>query len=400
MESTDIIAVADCDSFFVSCEQNERPELWGKPVCVMGNNDRCIVARSAEAKKAGVRMGMPYFMAIKEFPNVIYLSGHMDLYKRKSKEVMGTLRNYIPEMEQYSIDEAFLNFKGLRKLYQKDYYEIGQFLRTEIKEKTGIPVSIGISTSKTLAKIASYQAKKSQERVYMLCALSHTELAKTKLEDVWGIGRRLAPKLNQYGITNALELVETSDEWLIKKLGKRGLELKQELLGNYVYKINPNPSLPKSIQKTSTFPDFTSDKNYIKNALHHHIHSACKKLRITEYPDVTLQCSTVEIILKTKDFLYFSQKTDLKFPTNWELDIIDAIDKMFEEIYNPEIIYRASGIVLSNLINDSKSQLSLFSCGDENAYKKNSLGKCIDSLEAKFGKNIVKTGFYNNIKDI
>ena len=400
MENTDIIAVADCDSFFVSCEQNEQPELWGKPVCVMGNNDRCIVARSAEAKQIGVRMGMPYFMAIKEFPNVVYLSGHMDLYLKKSKEVMETLREYIPEIEQYSIDEAFLNLKGLQKLYKKDYYEIGQFLRKEIKEKTGLPVSLGISTSKTLAKIASYKAKKSQDRVCLFSALSHSELEKTNLEDVWGIGRRLAPKLNQYGITNALELVETSDEWLIRKLGKKGLELKGELLGKYIYKINTNFTLPKSIQKTSTFPEFTSDKNYIKNALHHHIHTACRKLRITDFPGISQQCSTVEILLKTKDFLYFTEKMNLKFPTNWELDIIEAADKMFEKIYNPGIIYRSSGIVLSNLINDSKSQLSLFGERDENAHKKISLGKCIDNLEAKFGKNIVKTGFYNNVKDI
>lgn len=400
MNGTDIIAVADCDSFFVSCEQNENPELWGKPVCVMGNNDRCIVARSAEAKKIGVRMGMPYFMAIKEFPNVIYLSGHMDLYLKKSKEVMSVLREYIPEMEQYSIDEAFLNFKGLRKLYKKDYVELAQFIRQEIKERVGIPVSIGISTSKTLAKIASHQAKRGKERVYCITALSRKELTSTKIDDIWGVGRRLAPKLTQYGITNASEFVNMSDDWLIKKLGKRGLELKEELLGKYIYKINTESTLPKSIQKTSTFPEFTSDKNYIKNALHHHIHSACRKLRTTDLPDISLQCCTVELILKTKDFQYIAAKSDLKFPTNWELDIVELVDKMFEDVYNPDTIYRSSGVVLLNLINNSKTQLTLFDERDENADKKESLGKCLDSLEEKFGKNIVKTGFYNNIKDI
>ena len=397
---SDVIAVADCDSFFVSCEQNENPVLWGKPVCVLGNNDRCIVARSKEAKSIGVRMGMPYFMAIKEFPNVIYLSGHMDLYIKKSNEVMSVLKNYVPEMEQYSIDEAFLNFKGLKKLYKMDYWDFAKFLRKELKEKTGIPVSIGVSTSKTLAKLASHQAKKSKEGVYFITALSKKELSNTDLSDIWGFGRRLAPMLNKYGITNALEFINMRPELLTKLLGKRGIEMKDELSGKYVYKIDTNISLPKSVQKTSTFPQFSSDSSYIKNALHYHIHTACRKLRNTDIPGVTLKCTTVEVLLKTKDFQYFSEKSELSMPTNWELDIISAVDKMFDKIYRPDIIYRSSGVVLMNLISDSKSQLSLFDDNFEVENKNNKLGECLDKLEAKFGKNIVKTGFYNNIKDI
>ncbi len=392
MKMKDIIAVADCDSFFVSCEQNENPSLWNKPVCVLGNNDRCVVARSREAKKVGVRMGMPYFQAIKEFPGVVYLSGHIDLYAKKSKQIMTILKNYVPEMEQYSIDEAFLNYKGIQKLYNKDPYELSVFLRKELKEKTGIPVSIGVSTSKTLAKIASHRAKNNGTGICVIDKLSEKELLELSINDIWGFGRRLVPKLKQYGITNAFEFINMNSDLLAKLLGKRGTEIKDELLGKYVYKIDTEVSLPKSIQKTNSFPQFSSDKTYIKNELHRHIHTACKKLRNTDIENVSLKCLSVELMLKTKDFQYFCKKCELSMPTNWELDIIVEVDKMLEELYIPNIVYRACGIVLFNLINDSKNQLSFFDMNELGKPKSQNLGKCIDKLEEKFGKNIIKIG--------
>lgn len=396
----DIIAVIDCDSFFVSCEQNERPELFGKPVCVLGNNDGCVVARSREAKKVGVRMGMPLFMAKKEFPTVIYLSGQMDLYVKKSNEIMSLLKKFFPDVEQYSIDEAFVSFKGLQKLYNKNYFEIAKYVRDEIKQQTGIPVSIGVSTSKTLAKLASRRAKNSRDGVYIISKLCQQELTRTNLDEIWGLGRRLAPKFNKHGVNSALEFVELSDNFIKKLMGKKGYELKQELLGNSIYKVDSSISLPKSIQKTSSFPKCTSDKEYIKNSLHYHIHTVCKKLRTTDIEGITLKCGGIGLYLKTKDFQQIYEKIDLEIPTNWELDVIEKVDKMFECVYCSTTLYRSSGVVLYNLISDYQNQLSLFNQNVEKLEKSEKLGACIDKIESKFGKNIIKTGFFKNIKDI
>ena len=169
-------------------------------------------------------------------------------------------------------------------------------------------------------------------------------------------------------------------------------------MGNSIYKVDSTISLPKSIQKTSSFPKCTSDKDYIKNALHYHIHTACKKLRQTEIEDITLKCSGIGLYLKTKDFQQIYEKTDLEIPTNWELDVIDVVDKMFERVYCPTTIYRSSGVVLYNLVSDYKSQLSLFNPNAEKIEKSAKLGACIDKIESKFGRNIIKTGFFKNIK--
>ncbi len=396
--SSDIIAVVDCDSFFVSCEQNETPELWGKPVCVLSNNDGCVIARSKEAKKLGIRMGMPYFMAKKQFPSAVYLSGNHDLYSVKSKQIMQMLYEYSPEIEQYSIDEAFLNFKGLQKFYQKDYFEMAVFIRAEIKEKTGIPVSIGVSRTKTLAKLASKRAKNSDEGVYVISSsMISKELENTQVGDVWGFGKNITPLLLKHGVTNALEFINFSDSMLKRLLGKRGIEMKKELSGELVYPINMEYTLPKSIQHTSSFPEFTSDKTYIKNALNIHIHSTCKKLRRSAHDNSGMKCNAVMVMLRTKDFQVYTDKTTLSSPTNWEFDVGAAAAELFEKLYNPSMIYRSCGVVLFNLTTDSESQLSLFDAPINNE-KAEKLANCLDNLENKFGRNIVTTGFYKATK--
>ena len=147
-----IIALVDCDSFFVSCEQAVNPELKNKPVCVLSNRDGCVIARSREAKKMGIRMGLPYFMAKSDFPGAIYLSGNHDLYRQTSAKVMNLLRELTPTVEVYSVDEAFVDLTGLERLYKKNSLDIARHIRAEILEKIDIPVSIGLSSSKTLGQ--------------------------------------------------------------------------------------------------------------------------------------------------------------------------------------------------------------------------------------------------------
>ena len=159
MPKYNVIALVDCNNFFASCEILFNPTLKGKPVCVLSNNDGCIVARSNEAKALGIKMGMPYFMAKKQFKNVIYLSGNHSRYNEISKRVMTKLYDYTPNVEVYSIDEAFLDLGGTRKLHRCSYEEIIEKIRLDIKNDIGIDVSIGLSYSKTLAKLACEKAK-------------------------------------------------------------------------------------------------------------------------------------------------------------------------------------------------------------------------------------------------
>jgi len=388
MEKQRVIALIDCDSFFVSCEQKRNPDLKYKPVCVLSNSEGCVISRSKEAKKMGVRMGEPYFMAKKEHPKAIYITADHDYYSTVSAQVMAVLRNFSPYVQVYSVDEAFVDFTGLTKLYKRNYRKLAQYLREKILTEVDIPVSIGVSSTKTLSKLASDKAKLIPGGV---CLIGRSkikrELQKTSIDEIWGIGRRLTKKLKRSGILTALELVSKSDYWLDKEIGINGIELKHELLGEMVSPVSNVEKVPKSIQNTRAFGIFTSDFNYIKNELNRHIHTSCRKLR-----SYNTKCLQIGVMLRTKDFRVFYVKKDLLAPVDFELEISNVAMKLLEQIYNPEILYRSTGVVLSKIGEQGNEQLSLYS--DVSVWKnKEKLARCLDKLEAKFGRNIVQTGF-------
>lgn len=388
MEEKKVIALVDCDSFFVSCEQKMHPELKGRPVSVISNKDGCVISRSKEAKKMGVRMGEPLFMAKKEHPKGIYVVAHHDLYAKISREVMSLLKNFSPTVEVYSVDEAFVDFTGLSKLYKMDYVFMAKFLRQKIKDELDIPVSIGLSSSKTLAKLASDKAKNVPKGIYVIDSEHcNEELHNTKIEEVWGIGRNLTKLFHQSGIINAYELTQKSDEWLDKKVGIRGKEMKHELLGETVSPVTNYVKPPKSIQNTQALGVFTSDINYIKNELNRHIHRSCAKLR-----RIGAKASIIGVMLRTKDFRVIYDKKVLERPTCYEWEVADVSYKLLDSIFSPDIIYRSTGVVLEGITYDSGEQLFLFSDYEEDT-KNEKLAACIDKLEYKFGRDIVKTGF-------
>lgn len=388
MAKKHVIALVDCDSFFVSCEQAVNPELKGKPVCVMSGRGQCVISRSKEAKKLGIRMGMPYFQIEGAMKKAIYINANHDLYCEISEKVMDVLKEISPKVEVYSVDEAFVDLTGLERLYKKNYYEIAQFIREEIKNKADIPVSIGISSSKTLAKLASDKAKKLEEGVFLIGSRKiQPELLKTSIDEIWGIGRNLSALFRKNGILTAYELVQQNDLWLNKQIGIRGLEMKHELLGEMISPVDDSVKLPKSIQKTSALAKFTSDKEYLKNSLNYHIHRACVKLR-----KLDAKCFGISIYLRTKDFKVFCEKRVLNKATNFELEISDIIFELLDELYNPKILYRSTGVILDTFEQNNEAQLSIFD-NPEDDIKKEKLTKCFDKLESRFGKNIIQTGF-------
>lgn len=393
MSEQKYIALVDCDSFFVSCERKLNSELNNKAVCVVSGDRGCVIARSKEAKQMGIPMGHPLFMAKKDFPNCLYINADHSKYTSISKEVMAILKNLSPIVEIYSIDEAFVDLTGLAKLYKMNYYKLAQHIRKLIWENVGIPVSIGVSRTKALAKLASDKSKDIESHVCIAGKCGITRLLKqTEIGEVWGVGRRLHPKLRGHGIYTAYDYVQKNDIWLKSRFGKNGLELKYELLGNLINKVSTKKVIPKSISDTKSFPEFTSDLNYLKNELMVHIHSACRKLRKAD-----CKCKTIGVILKTKDFRVLFVKTDLKQATNFEFEISDYAFPLLEKMYDYKILYRSVGIALENFNPCDNEQISLFDFNPRRE-KNEKLAKTLDKLEEKFGRNIVKTGFTN--KDV
>jgi len=361
--------------------------LKNKPVCVLSNNDGCVISRSREAKKLGVKMGMPYFMSKKEFPNCNYVSSKMEQYQEFSSKIMLILKNFSPDVEVYSIDEAFLDLTGLRRLYKRNYIKIAQMIRAEILDKVDIPVSIGLSPTKTLAKLASDKAKNTGGIYIIGSRKIPKELQQTSIDKVWGIGSNTSSLLNKYGILTAYEFISQTDEWIKSKLNITAMELKHELLGESVSKVDNKIKIPQSLQRTSSFAKSTSDRNYIISSLNYHIHKACTKLR-----QINATCSCVSIMLKTKEFKVFREKRILHKPTDFEFEISNIAKELFEKIYNPNTIYRSSGIILDRFTFNNEEQLYLFA-NNENDNKKKNLSKCIDKIEQKYGKNSIKTGY-------
>ncbi len=380
-----VIALVDCDSFFVACEQVLNPALTGLPVCVLSNNDGCVISRSREAKQTGVKMGMPYFMAKREFPEVIYLSGNKDIYTEISAKVMGKLKTYSPYVEVYSIDEAFIDLTGTTRLYNKNYEEIIRMIRSEVKAETGITVSIGLASSKTLAKLGSDKAKQTGGIFVVKDKDIDAILKDTKIEEIWGIGRQLKNTLIKRGILNAYDFVSKPDAILQSMLGVVGLNLKHELLGECTSFVNPKQEVPKSIQHTSALKEFSCDKNVLKKAVNTHIHSACSKLR-----RYGLLAAHIGVMLRTKDFQVISSSKKLSESTNFELEIQKTVFELFEKVYRPEVVYRSTGVYLGDFEAENNKQLKLL---NEKGEKNDSLAKCIDKIEAKFGKNAIRTGF-------
>ena len=383
---TRYIALVDCDSFFVSCEQADDHKLKDSPTCVVSGPNGCVISRSKEAKQMGIRMGMPLFMAKKEFPNANYVCADHNKYHDYSKRVMACLNDFSPDVEVVSVDEAYIDLTGTQRLFNKTYTEIIKMIREVIKEKTDIPVSIGLSHSKMLAKLASDKAKKTGGIFKIGEHNLNAVLEHTDIDEVCGIGKANSITMKREGILTAAEFISKDDTWLKAKLGINGIELKHELIGECVSKVSNKYDPPKSIQSTSVIGEgtFSDDLHIIKMEISKHIHSACSRLRYHGG-----KCKVIGLILKRKDFVSFFDKKILVKPTDFELTVQKGVNELLPKLYQEGVLYRGTGIVLEN-ISYGGEQLSLFDEGDS---KEQNLSKCIDNIEKRFGKNSIRTGF-------
>lgn len=387
-----ILALADCNNFFVSCEILKNPSLKGKAVCVLSNCDGCVVSRSNEAKKMGIKMGMPLFMAKKEFPDAIYLSSDFEYYHKISQRVRKILKDFSPSVEVCSIDEAFLDVSGLDRVYGVDGYEgLAKFLNEKFLEEVGIPVSVGISTSKILCKIATWKAKKGQFYYYIPFEKIEEEIKNVEIDEIWSIGKSTASLLKGHGIFTAGDILKKEKEFFKHYLGKKGLELKFGLSGEDVNPICKKESKPKSVQKTSSFMKPTNDKEFLKGEILEHLHNACRKMRANN-----LVTSEITVMLRSKDFRIITATDAVSPPTNAEYLLNKKTVELFEQIYSKNMIYRSSGIYAGGLKDEEVKQLQLL--GSNEKFER--ISKIWDKIEEKHGRGVFSVGDCGKLKNL
>lgn len=378
------IALADCDCFFVSAERAFNPRLDGRAVAVLSNNDGCVISRSREAKALGLKMGEPYFMAKKRLPQVLYVRANHDLYRSISAKVMAKFKSFTPDVEVCSVDEAYLDLTGTKLLYRQNYIKTAQMIRQAVWDKLHIPVSIGLSTTKTLAKLASDKAKNTGGVFAIGSAERNKILAQTLIADVSGVGRKLLLKMREECIFTALDFVMRPDYWVKARFGTHGADLKAELSGIPLFKVEPDDKAPLSIQQTSALREFSSDIAVLKTDLCRHIHTACRKAR-----SEGAKAAAIEVMLRTKDFKVVTARAKLDFASNQETEITPPALRLLTQLFTPAVVWRSTGITLTGLVYGEREQLDLFQPAKKSDDR---LGSILDKLEEKFGKNIVHLG--------
>lgn len=356
-------ALADCNNFFVSCERVFQPWLEGRPVVVLSNNDGCVVARSNEAKAIGIAMGTPFFRIrnLVDSGCVEVRSSNYKLYGDMSSRVMNIIRGSVPKLEVYSIDEAFM---PLGDMSPEQYMALSRDLVERIRMWTGIPVSIGIAPSRTLAKVASHFAKK-YPAYRGVCAVDSEErrmkaLALTPINEVWGIGRRNAPKLRASGVGTAGDFVARPQSWVYGRFGIAGVRTWQELQGQDVIR-HETEERRQSICTSRSFANTISDRAELASRVSDFAAACARKLR-SEHS----LAGRVEVFLRTNRFRedqaqYFPQaEMRLDPPDSSTQAVVDAALRVFERIYEPGFEYKSAGVVVGNTTGAGVAPASLF----------------------------------------
>ena len=384
-------ALVDCNNFYASCERVFNPRLIGKPVVVLSNNDGCVIARSEEAKLLGIEMGAAAFKSEETFRRhgVQVLSSNYALYGDMSARVMSTLRPQAASMEIYSIDEAFL---GLEPWQGETYC---RELRAQVRQWTGIPVSVGIASTKTLAKLANRIAKKtpSFQGVFDLTAASDPDavLARVPCGDIWGIGRRLAARLSAAGINTALDLKEADMAWVRRELGVVGERTARELSGVSCLELEEAPDPQKGIATARSFGQPIEAIEGLEQALATYTARAAEKLRAGGQ-----FAGRIQVHLETSPFrpdqpqYYPVTQIVLPEPTSHTPDLIAAASALLRKIYRPGYHYRKVGVFLTELSAEGTAQLSLFGTKPQGGAAR--LDTLVDQLNRKYGTNTVRYG--------
>ncbi|WP_435136319.1 Y-family DNA polymerase [Formosa sp. A9] len=386
-------ALVDCNNFYASCERVFNPNLRGKPIAILSNNDGCVISRSDEAKRLGLPMGAPAFKYEQFFKanTIKVFSSNYPLYGDMSSRVMRILEQFTPDVEVYSIDEAFLEFKGFRNV---DFNEYGSTIRTRILKWTGIPTCVGIAPTKALSKVANKIARKFPEQTKGVFVIDSEAsrikaLKWMKIEDVWGIGRRLAKRLQAKRCKTAYDFTQLSDAVIRKEFSITEWKLKQDLLGRATLKLEERVP-KKAIATTRSFEGTISNCNDITERISTFASSCAEKLR-----KQGSRCHMIVLHLssdrhKVSDAQEYAKKIiALPFPTNSTLLICAQAAAAAKQMFKTGIKYKRAGVIVTGLVDNDAFQLNLF---DVENPKHKPLMDTIDTLNSKYKGYKIKLG--------
>lgn len=373
----------DADAFFASCEQAIHPELKGKPV-ITGKERGIVAAASYEAKARGVERGMRLFEAKKVCPDAVMLPSDYETYSLFSLRMFEILRRFSPDVEEYSIDEAFVDLTGLRRSFHGSYGIIAQKMQKSVEKELGITVSVGVSLTKVLAKIGSKHNKPNGLTLIPGRDI-HLYLAQLSVEKVWGIGPNTTAFLAKFGITTALQFARKDEAFIRKNLSKPYQEIWHELNGRSVYPVvTETKQTYQSISKTKTFTPPSNDAVFVFAQLSKNLENACIKARRYK-----LSAARLIVFLRRQDFKDSGVEIKLSSPTAYPENLFSALREGFNSIYDSRELYRQTGVVLAGLVSEGDIQHSLF---DDivRIEKLEKIYRAVDSLSERFGKHTIQ----------
>lgn len=390
-----MVGLADCNNFFVSCERTLNPALENRAVVVLSNNDGCVVARSNEAKRAGIKMGQPAFQIKDRIQSgeIIALSGNHLLYREISLKVHGIFRRYAPLTLDYSVDEAFLIMDGVPASQLR---AIGEAIAANCWDELHIPVTIGFAPSKTLAKIVSESCKKRGRRVGVLldATTARPVLEKMSISDLWGIGRRLAKRLYSMGVYTIADFADKDMGWIRGVLGVNGERSWREIHGEDCIELSHvQAQLQDSVSESRTFPEDVDDYDYLRARIAIYASDCCRKLRA-----MGGECRLLGVMLQTNRF--HSERGSahpygsLRFeqPTSDTVQICRAAISILDSIFIPDIPFKRAGVWLGEIVQAKSILPSLFDSQEalrEKTLRKH-LMKAIDSINLGSGLPVLK----------
>ena len=368
----------DGDAFFVGVETAKNPSLRGKLV-VTGRERGIVSALSYEAKDLGIIRGLPIFEVRRKYPEVIVLPSDYDSYTEYSQKMFDIVRRYTEEVEEYSIDECFADLTGWRRPLKMTYEEILRKIKSDIREELDLSVSVGLAPTKVLAKVAS-KFRKPDGLTLIPGNLAHQFLAQTPIEKIWGIGPSTSRFLVRKNIKTAYDFALRDQTWIRYYLSKPYEEIWNELNCRMIYDINPLPKTTyKSISETRTFSPPRSEPNFLFQEISAHLENVSRKAR-----HYNLRAKKISFFLKTGEFQFISSEIILPSPSHLPSEILPLLRYNFPSIYREKVLYRATGVVLIDLVSSSIRQSDLF--GDiEKKDKIEKVYREIDSLEEKTG---------------
>jgi nucleotidyltransferase/DNA polymerase involved in DNA repair len=379
------IAHIDGDAFFTSCEESIHPELRGTAL-ITGGERGIVACASYPAKKLGIQRGVPLHEARKICPELIILPSDYETYSLFSKRMFSIMRRFTPDVEEYSIDEAFVDITGMRRALHSSYEEIVLSMKKAIERELAITVSAGLSITKVLAKVASKYQKPSGMTVIKGRDIADY-LRNLPVEKIWGIGNATTNYLAKMGIHYALEFAQLPEKTVLQRFTKPGVEIWQELRGISVWPVaTEEKSSYASISKTKTFAPPTADAEYLFAQLMRNMESACIKAR-----RYFLAPRKIVVYLKKNNFDYAGSEAKLSRPCACPMEFSGIIHELFANCYRPQDVYRATGVVLLDLEQDTNIQYTLFD-DPVQAEKIRELYNAADELAKKFGKHTLHLG--------